>query len=202
VEYRLTSIGLLTARTNASFLNSCKNVHTLAEAGESTTALPPIHPARIPTFASFVRCPPEREIIPEAFLARPIPGFPDHLHRGSVLRRQDTTSTGGAIDPFVATCYKCPFCTRASGEVLISPAAGRKAPTRPSSNTPFQVCGGSVFGIPATESPCAALGMLGRGMLGRKALSRHVCIFPKPTHLEDSLCAPGSPLLRSKDAVW
>ncbi len=35
---------------------------------------------------------------------------------------------------------------------------------------------------------------------GRRCLNTFV--FLKPTHLEDSLCAPGSPLLRLKDAVW
>src|ERR1700693_2154414 len=35
-------------------------------------------------------------------------------------------------------------------------------PTRPSSNTPFLFCGGSVFGIPVSESLFCA-GVLGRG---------------------------------------
>ena len=42
------------------------------------------------------------------------------------------------IDPFIATCYKCPFCTRTSGGgSCVSPGARAQTPTRPSSNTPF-----------------------------------------------------------------
>ncbi|MGA8510101.1 MAG: hypothetical protein WB762_31210 [Candidatus Sulfotelmatobacter sp.] len=55
-----------------------------------------------------------------------------------------------AIDPVDATCYKCPFCATPSGPQSYPPAGSTETPTRPSSNAPFRVCGGSVFGIPVT----------------------------------------------------
>ena len=78
---------------------------------------------------------------------------------------------------------------------LHSPQA--QNPTRPNSNSPLKVCGGSVFGIPVTEFSCAALGVLGLGnSAGRKCLNAFI-IPEKRLILEDSLCAPGSLLLRS-----
>ena len=69
-------------------------------------------------------------------------------------------------------------------------------PTRPSSNTPFLFCGGSVFGIPASES-LFCTGVLGRGMSpGGGASTRSYSYI-----LEELLCAPGLLLLRLKDAV-
>jgi len=45
--------------------------------------------------------------------------------------------------------------------------------------------------------------VLERGLLCRKVVPKHVYKFLKTdSFLEDSLCAPGSPLLRSKDAAW
>jgi hypothetical protein len=59
-----------------------------------------------------------------------------------------------------------------------------------------------VFGI-SSDCPRCCTGRARTGVLCCKAVSKHVCIFLKTdSFLEDSLCAPGSPLLRSKDAAW
>lgn len=83
-----------------------------------------------------------------------------------------------------------------SFSVPAGPSAGS---TRPNSN-PFRFCGGSVFEIPARGVK------LYRRALARsfrwKAMPKHVYIFLKTDIVEDSLCAPGLPMLRSKDVGW
>src|SRR5258708_32270338 len=76
-------------------------------------------------------------------------------------------------------------------------------PTRPSSTLRcrFAVEACSEFRRPNPHLLHWACSNIGAGLPERRYL-KHVRIFLKTDSLEDSLCAPGSPLLRSKDDAW